>query len=392
MVKVLENKKTLLKLPILLALCFAFPGNVYAACTPGIPCTDYDINSDTTAGTDAGLNGPKTGLDAPYTGLTDPQNDGQCDGNFMNQMYAKAYLEASREVIINEQLIHKPDSVLEYTCFDQFIAMTAHFAGPIFSENDDFDNREVTLETADETDTTNYTVNFDDDHLDNALDELLLDSLEDYITNNFMDITNTGDHTFLGGESALQNTMDFTAIGGTTYSCNHMQAVWDVAKCRDFGEDDQFFNFETLSTEDPRILLSECSPGMTTSGGSNSPMTITENPKCPAAGGGPFANTNITNDIIRLWNNCEMLFVSFDPVTLYYELLKGPTETVGTTTYTCTDPLPTGLIVNVRRHTLIDNPPAGDIAPVSITDSTHVDKLCPNPGCWYDPGADSCNQ
>ncbi len=350
-----------------------------AACTPGIPCTGYDVNTDTTAGTDPGMNGPKTGRAAPHTG-------GMCDGNFMNQIYAKAYMEASREVIINEQLIHKPDSVLEYTCFDQFIALTAHNAGMIFSEADTFDSREVDLCTGDDscgTNTTTYTVNYADDHLDTVLDTLLLDTLEDYITNNFA-------HTFLGGESAIDNSMNLTSIGGNSYDCSHMQAVWDIAKCRDFGEDDQFINFENLSTQDPRILLQECSPGMTPGAGSNSPMPITENPRCPAAGGGPFASTNITNDIIRVANNCDFLFSVYDTMILYFELLKAPNSTVGTVTYTCAPPRPTGLNVLVRTYSLVQAPAVG-LAQSATTDTTHVDKFCPNPGCWYNYTADTCD-
>ncbi len=352
-----------------------------AACTPGIPCTGYDVNTDTTAGTDPGMNGPKTGRAAPHTG-------GMCDGNFMNQIYAKAYMEASREVIINEQLIHKPDSVLEYTCFDQFIALTAHNAGMIFSEADTFDSREVDLCTGDDscgTNTTTYTVNYDDDHLDNVLDTLLLDTLEDYITNNF-------DHTFLGGESAIDNTLDYSAIGANSYDCSHMQAVWDIAKCRDFGEDDQFINFEDLSTQDPRILLQECSPGMTPGAGSNSPMPITENPRCPAAGGGPFASTNVTNDIIRVANNCDFLFAVYDGMILYFELLMAPNSTVGSVTYNCSEPIPTGLTVTMRTHDYYDWDMTTYSAPhfVTATDATHEDKFCPNPGCWYDYTADTC--
>ncbi len=371
--------------PVFLAglVCVLFaasPVHAGAACTPGLPCTDYDVNTDTTAGTDAALNGPKTGRAAPYTG-------GMCDGNFMNQIYAKAYMEASREVIINEQLINKPDSVLEYTCFDQFIALTAHNAGMIFSEADTFDSRDVDLETADETDSTTYSVNYDDDHLDIVLDTLLLDTLENYITNNFA-------HTFLGGESSVDNTMNLTSIGGNSYDCSHMQTVWELAKCRDFGEDDQFFSFETLSTEDPRILINECSPGnsMASGSGSNTPMTISENPRCPAAGGGPYANTNITNDIIRVANNCDFLFVVYDGVLRYFEQIMAPGSTVGAVTYNCLPPIPTGLTVNIRRHTLYDYAGAGvSLTTITPADSTHNDMFCPNPGCWYNYTAGTCS-
>lgn len=367
-----------------LVVVFSCSHTAYAAatCTPGIICTGYDVNTDTTTGTDPAANGPKTGLAAPHTG-------GMCDGNFMNQIYAKAYMEASREVIINEQLILKPDSVLEYTCFDQFIALSAHNAGMIFSEADTFDNREVLLCTGDNScgDTTNYTVNYADDHLDNVLDILLLDTLEDYITNNFS-------HEFLGGSTSINNTMNLTSIGGNSYDCPHMQTIWELAKCRDFGEDDQFFNFETLSTEDPRILIIECSPGMSMAAGSgsNTPMTITENPRCPASPGGPYANTNITNDIIRVANNCDFLFVVYDTIIHYFELLKADGQMVGVTTYNCLPPIPTGLTVKIRTHTLYDyaGPPVSNLTTIPPTDSTHNDMFCPNPGCWYDYSSGTC--
>lgn len=381
---VLRSRRSVLGYaPVLLAglVCVLFaaaPAYAGAACTPGLPCTDYDVNTDTTAGTDAALNGPKTGRAAPHTG-------GMCDGNFMNQIYAKAYMEASREVIINEQLIHKPDSVLEYTCFDQFIAQTAHNAGMIFSEADTFDSRDVELETADDTDTTTYSVNYDDDHLDIVLDALLLDTLENYITENFA-------HTFLGGETTVDNNLNLTSIAGNSYDCSHMQTVWELAKCRDFGEDDQFFSFETLSTEDPRILINECSPGysMASGSGSNTPMTISENPRCPAAGGGPYANTNITNDIIRVANNCEFLFVVYDGILRYFELLRAPNSTIGAVTYTCQPPIPTGLTVRIRTHEFVSFS-VGSTMTLSPTDSTHDDMFCPNPGCWYNYTAGTCD-
>lgn len=383
---VLRSRRSVLGFaPVLLAgvVCVLFaaaPAYAGAACTPGLPCTDYDVNTDTTAGTDAALNGPKTGRAAPHTG-------GMCDGNFMNQIYAKAYMEASREVIINEQLINKPDSVLEYTCFDQFIALNAHNAGMIFSEADTFDSRDVELETADETDSTTYSVNYDDDHLDTVLDTLLLDTLENYITENFA-------HTFLGGESTVDNSMNLTSIGGNSYDCSHMQTVWDLARCRDFGEDDQFFNFETLSTEDPRILINECSPGnsMASGSGSNTPMTITENDRCPAAGGGPYANTNITNDIIRVANNCDFLFVVYDGMLRYFEQVMAPNSTIGAVTYNCLPPIPTGLTVRIRQHTLYNySGPAPAMTTITPTDTTHDDMFCPNPGCWYDYTANTCS-
>src|SRR5690349_5990742 len=48
-----------------------------------------------------------------------------CDPEYMDALEARAYLEAQREVAQNQNFILKPDSVLEYTCFDMFLG---HFA------------------------------------------------------------------------------------------------------------------------------------------------------------------------------------------------------------------------------------------------------------------------
>src|ERR1044072_4359830 len=48
-----------------------------------------------------------------------------CDPEYMDALEARAYLEAQREVAQNQNYILKPDSVLQYTCFDLFIG---HFA------------------------------------------------------------------------------------------------------------------------------------------------------------------------------------------------------------------------------------------------------------------------
>ncbi len=123
-------------------------GISYAACSPGIPCTGYNIYDNNSASVDAAYSGSKTGAPAPYTNTTGATTSA-CDGNFMNQIYARAFLEGSREVIMSEQLIHKPDSVLEYTCFDQFVNIAAHNAGTAFSENPFWQTTTIEWQTAD---------------------------------------------------------------------------------------------------------------------------------------------------------------------------------------------------------------------------------------------------
>lgn len=401
------------------------------ACSPGIPCTGYDIYTDTTAGTDPALNGPKTGTPAPHTNVTG-NTSSACDGNFMNQIYSQAFMEASREVIMGEQMIHKPDSVLEYTCFDQWISVAAH-NGAYFSESTEWEDRDVELWTGgfdttnngvepDHGDTTtmndgssgglpfpdqqDYSV-FEDDRLDNILAPLLFSSLENYIDANFS-------HTFLGESTTIDENMNTASIGGSNYNCTHMATVWELAKCIDFGEDDRFRSFQHLVDFDPRTIPLACSPGFESSdaviqGSAGTKLDNTTpgaglgvmpseglSSPCPAPGG-PVAgnNTDFSNDLIRLANNCENAasdpnsFVSFDLMETYTDLINGPgvyVPGVGNSfgIIICGDPVPTGVPVISYDISLNLN----STAPYTGIEATrqafvHYEHICPNAGCVY---------
>lgn len=406
-----------------------------AACSPGIPCTTYDLTSVPDAGVNPSYNGPKTGQASPYT-------SGACDGNFMNQITSRAFMQASRETVMSAQIITKPDSVLEYTCFDQYIAKTAHQAGPIFSETDQFANRGFALRSGtggpgdsgnDEGDGSidsasppacsaspcdTYTTQMPNTQLDNRLRELLLDTLNAYITNNF-------NHTFLGGEISIDNNMNLTSIGGDSYNCSHMNTVWNVAQCVDFGEHDRFRSFEILSTRDPRALPAVCT-GATATDDSSNPLDDSSSSRkipdqfirflfgsatipslfeyddglvdpCPAVSGSTSTTTGITTDQIRLSNNCDYSYVTFDPMRTYFNIMKSPVDPTGSLTdaavmglrghpLTCSPPLPTGMLAVTYKHEYGPGlfPYANIINPDRIR-YVYMDHVCPNPGCYYRP-------
>lgn len=382
---------TNLFIPILLAVVVVLPSNVNAACSPGIPCTEYDIYSNPTAGTDAALNGPKTEQYAPYT-------DGACDGNFMNQIYSQAWMEASREIIRGEELINKPDSVLEYTCFDQFVSIAAHHIGPIFTETTDWEVRDVEIWTGDDkSEIRTISVVFPDDTLDIVLDNFLTKSIEDYIAGSFS-------HTFLGGATSLNNTIDSSGIGSGTYlgsggyDCSHMQTVWNIARCADI---DEFRSFEQLISMDPRAIPAECSPGY-----SSPTVSYGMTPECPPFGTTEAGvNTGFYNDLIRVSNNChdganlrpysaydimeiyDIFILSVnDPEGVYVTGTGGvvPTASPTESTVTCSDPIPTGVPIITYTH----NKPTGITAPygipvIDVSPFIHYEYLCPNTGCFY---------
>lgn len=110
----------------LASLALAGTGHGWAAsCAPGIPCVDpYQAGS----------------------GANDSKTDSKtCDGDFMNQIQSRAYMEASRQYIAAQARVRKPDSVLQYSCFDQFTSVAAVEIGKIFSDSKDWHNIVVNI-------------------------------------------------------------------------------------------------------------------------------------------------------------------------------------------------------------------------------------------------------
>lgn len=380
----LVRSKHILHFACLAFYALALSGVAVAApapCSPGIPCTTYTVDTQTDAGTNPSYNGPKTGEPAPHT-------TGSCDGNFMNQIYAKAFLQASRQVIMSEQLIRKPDSVLEYTCFDQFLAKTAHTAGPIFSESTAYQNRSVTLRTKDGT--SNYTINavFSNTRLDNVLNLLVVDSLRNYINSNF-------GHTFLGGSTSIDNNMNLSGIAANNYNCSHMSTVWNIAKCSDFGEDDKFRSFSTLASSDPRALPAACSNGAVSPSSNGyaaleaiGVMTLDYSTPCPASTPAPGnLRTGMNSDLIRVSNNCDYQYSDFDIIDPSFSRVKSrgttPAQIAMGHPALCSSPIPTGVLV----ETFTTDEASSPIGMQALTPTryVHYEHICPNPGCYYAP-------
>lgn len=94
---------------------------VLAQCINGLPCLPKDDTTTRAEPDDA----------SPANISKNPS--ATCDADFMNQIYARAYIEAEREVVMASVAIKKPDSVLEYTCFDQLAYQGFRDAKTIFS-------------------------------------------------------------------------------------------------------------------------------------------------------------------------------------------------------------------------------------------------------------------
>lgn len=380
------------------------------SCSPGIPCTTYTLSAQPDAGTNASYNGPKTGQPAPYTG-------GSCDGNFMNQIISQAYLGASREKIMSQQLIQKPDSVLAYTCFDQILGQTAQFGG-VFSESTTFgrdsngNRRGFALRAGDDSDSAQDNDGSDENQgtitgngsngdwisptppqcddapceeywvidsagrfremgtlaatgtfgsssvqynarLDNLLARTVTSSMYRYLNSNF-------NHPYLGGSTSINRT---TPSGGS-YNCPEMGTIWQIAQCSDFGEYDRFRTFSDLVTQDPRAFPTGCSPSNIADDSddevdsSNPPLLFTHalSVPCPGTTTSGGANTGITNAQIEVANNCSYNYASFDIYNPHFRIVKSPVNSASANSAT---KLLTG-------HPMIGagSPPTGCSAPI----------------------------
>ncbi len=186
---------------------------------------------------------------AVFIGPDDPvPADTPCDPDYYDSLESRAWLEAQREITQNQNLIFKPDSVLEYTCFDRFLDELAQHASDMLSESDRWGNI------------------LPANSMDKALNSLVGSALVKYLSTNF-------NHNLLGdrlGFDYEENEADIVISGGA-YACNIMDQVWQTAKgtakCRDFisnPETDGFFTFEEYrdgidgDKKDKRYLPKEC--------------------------------------------------------------------------------------------------------------------------------------
>jgi hypothetical protein len=147
-----------------------------------------------------------------------------CDPQYYDSLRSRAWLEAQREITQNQNLIVKPDSVMEYTCFDRFLNILAFEAQNMFSE------------------TTRWGTILPNNSMDQALQSLVGAALSTHISSNF-------NHNFRGGRSTALNYTPAAISGapGSSYTCTMMRDVWQESKCVDFAADpntDSFYTFE----------------------------------------------------------------------------------------------------------------------------------------------------
>lgn len=260
--------------------------------------------------------------------------DSPCDVDYYKSLESRAWLEAQREITQNQNLIYKPDSVLEYTCFDQFAGVTANMQSwQGFSETSRWGAVITPLTT----------------EVDNAMNGLVGPSLFSYLNINFNNAdpnaTPPRPDRYMAGRGEAARTLSPTITAGA-YNCAEMNKVWETAKCSNFQslEQDGFFTFEQHSQGDKRLLPRACT-------NPNAQWQL------------HIQASGLKPDTAPAW--------PFDKVEVYYDKLKPEN-------CSASSPLATGVTVKTSTPESSGLPP------------TWAEKICIIPGCYFDPAAGQC--
>ena len=299
-----------------------------------------------------------------------PAVGSSCDPNYMNALEARAYLEAQREIAQNQNLILKPDSVLDYSCFAQNLGIVENVDNGLFSNQNP---------------SSTYP------GLQNVIANVVGGALTSYQVANFGNSSDKNGPIYLGGRflgntSGIHDPRDQAA---QSYACDQMVLVWNQARCMNFFDNsktspsggpsavttpansnaptftDGFFDFPWYLANDPRnpiLNLSENDKACASPVSQNDLDTAFNSPTSPDTD-----NTNLYTISPAPGNTFptgQTTAYTPDPIVTHLDqiLPRGPGSTGGN----CAKPIPTGICV-VR----------------SGSSYTYADGVCPNPGCHY---------
>ncbi len=288
-----------------------------------------------------------------------------CATDTWTAMVNQSVLQTRREMIANQTYIAKPDSVMAYACLTEHIKAVREDLGPIFSETKRWVNVEVDLMPKIVT----LNKELGEYSLDGAITNVALTPYESWLRSNFS-------HDFLGGtaESGGEGASHegHLHVEDQAYTgCGEMAQVWKLAKCKNVDEEQMFYKFEDLISNDPR--------------------KYPERYECN--------NTGITQAQIDTAKGKE---VKFDKVDSYLDLLypgKGGT---------CAPAVKTGVTVITKK--LGATPPPQNCPPGTESygcgssgggqqgqdndrisqEETYPDALCLTIGCSYDKESGKC--
>lgn len=247
-----------------------------------------------------------------------------CDPLYNESLKSRAWLEAEREITQNQNLIAKPDSVLEYSCFDKLLSEVANGDDTIPPLPGMFSESFRWLVPP---------LPFAIFNLDMALNFLIEPNYMLYIGNNFPANENDADKRFLGGRSGVQADQPPLLIFGGQYECSRMNDIWMEAKCSDFitnPAEEGFFTFTQYTIDQDKRYLPERCAGIQSRWRTQRNMAL---------GVGPPANNYQADKAVTPW---------FEDDSLTY--IK-QMDTQNCTDDSIVKPIPTGIIVKRPSQT-----------------------------------------
>lgn len=279
-----------------------------------------------------------------------------CDTQVWKTMESRARLETEREIMQNQNLIFKADSILNYTCFDSFAAHAAQNIGPLFTHTTYFNNTQIIAWG-------------NPNGMDYALDEVIIKSMDPYIKTNF-------DHEYLGGRGKYLGlgmpVVNHIPPQGDQYQCDVMAQVWKIAKCLNFVHNQ---NFSTTDGFYPFINLKGMNGDPDVAGYED--PSINDTRQFPTACTGKPFYASDWQDMYRQSRN-ETGFGANDRFYQYGTPLRNTYQAVRLlvqpSTAGCGAAIPTGVQV---------------ILGPNAAGSKYMDGVCTNPGCSYKQGSAS---
>lgn len=159
-----------------------------------------------------------------------------CDIEYVDALEARAHMMGQRRTAQHRNLIFKPDSVLEYSCFTELVEVIGsavrHDGSLFFSETDEWGT----------------VGEFTDLSLEYAFLYMVSDTVVSYLDSNFI-------HRFLNDRPPP--VLDPLNPVSGSYNCDAMRYVWRQARCMNFmdrAETDGFYDFSYYAHADPRRL------------------------------------------------------------------------------------------------------------------------------------------
>jgi hypothetical protein len=274
-----------------------------------------------------------------------------CDPDYYDTLKSRAWLEAQREMTQNQNLILKPDSILEYTCFDKFLGVLAKNSDKLFAESDRWGRPGFSLTLG------------GDPNLSRSLNNVVVEALQSYINSNFEDTGDGGDYNLLAGRfdfldigvggvpgfGEFDHTPEPVSDDGGGYICSIMNRVWARAKCMDFIFDESTDGFYTFAQYRDGEQI-----------GDGADLVLVEDrrrhppPACESIQGRWKA------EIDAVFKHDDTKWVEDTVVTYFTQIQPESCADI--------DPIPTGVVVRRQQDPQVYN-----------------EKVCLAPGCYYIP-------